>query len=225
MILKQLDICCDGVARRRPPNELKIICDAIYKYMNKANKKMLNHIKEELKNKSWVLCENKFYSIDKIFINLPKELKGSDSLIVELPIEYRNENFDRLFKIMGVQDEIGVKDLIWIIKNMVKGDENRNLSNIEVKKVIQILEQISKIQKDLESKGKDPEEMNGLLVPSTENKLVNLQEIQFDDIKDRIDEKEKMKYKITHHLVNQYIAEGLKLETLTGKIYGNYNIL
>ncbi len=50
--------------------------------MSKANKKMLKYIKKELENKSWVLCENQFYSIDRISINLLKELKGNCSLIV-----------------------------------------------------------------------------------------------------------------------------------------------
>ncbi|CAG8727340.1 16147_t:CDS:2, partial [Funneliformis caledonium] len=53
----------------------------------------------------------------------------------------------------------------------------------------------------------------------TDNKLVNLYEIQFDDLKGRIDEMVKSKYKITHHLVSRHIANELKLETLTGKIY------
>ncbi len=50
---------------------------------------------------------------------------------------------------------------------------------------------------------------------------MNLNEIQFDDIKNRIDDKGKSKYKITHHLVIWDIAKGLKLKTLTGKYMVN----
>ena len=46
-------------------------------------------MKQNLENKSWILCGNTFYSSDKVVINLPSKFPGNDSLIVELPIEYK----------------------------------------------------------------------------------------------------------------------------------------
>jgi hypothetical protein len=91
-------------------------------------------MRRRFKNNPWILREGKFYPAEKVVFNLPNKFQGNDSLIVELP-EYTS-NFKNLFKYMGVRDEIGVKDLISIIKNMVKGDKNN-----EIKKIVIILEQ------------------------------------------------------------------------------------
>jgi hypothetical protein len=124
-----------------------------------------------------------------------------------------------------ILDEIGIKDLSLIIKNMVEGNDDRNLSIDEINNVIEILERIAKIQKDTKRRGNDPERLDGLLIPSIKNTLVRLQDIHFDDIEDRLDDEEKSKYEIVHHLVTLYIAKELEIQTLTGKIYGNYDKL
>ncbi|CAG8750569.1 10041_t:CDS:1, partial [Funneliformis caledonium] len=173
MVLKQLEICYNGLAKHQTPDELKIICNAIYEYMNKLfhrrNFRLI--IKLELEHKPWIFYGNQFYTIDKIFTRLPNEFKDNGSLI-ELPLEYAVQ-FGSMFKSMGVQDEIGVNGLILIINNMVKGDENRILSTKEVQKVIQFLERIATLQMENRREGKSPESLDGLLIPSTDNKLVN----------------------------------------------------
>ncbi|CAI2173936.1 5875_t:CDS:2, partial [Funneliformis geosporum] len=191
IVLKQLEICYNGLAKNQTPDELKIICNAIYEYLNKLfhRRNFRFMIKKELEHKPWIFYGNQFYTIDKIFTRLPNEFKDNGSLI-ELPLEY-SVQFGSMFKAMGLQDEIGVNGLILIINNMVKGDGNRILSTKEVQRVIQFLERIITIQRDNRRDGKNPERLDGLLIPSTDNKLVNLYEIQFDDLKDRIDEIEK----------------------------------
>jgi hypothetical protein len=121
---------------------------------------------------------------------------------------------------MEVRDEIGVEDLILIIKNMVERNEDRDLSTDEIDNIVQILEQIVKIQKDTRKEGKDPENLDELLIPSTKNKLVSLQEVHFDDMEDRIDDEKKNEYIIAHDLVHLHIAKELKIQTLAGKICG-----
>ncbi|PKK70208.1 hypothetical protein RhiirC2_746993, partial [Rhizophagus irregularis] len=90
-------------------------------------------MKDSLKNKSWILCENTFRSADNVVIDLPKKLTGNDSLVTKLPKEYKQ--FINLFKAMGVRDKIEAKDLILVIRNMVEKDENKNLSIEEIKNV------------------------------------------------------------------------------------------
>ncbi|CAI2176639.1 9091_t:CDS:2, partial [Funneliformis geosporum] len=161
MVLGQLKFCCDSVANRQPPEELKTVCDEIYKHMSKnifeaKNNAEFNNMKRYLENKSWILCGNKFYSADKVVFRLFGEFKDKDSLIVELPIEYTS-NYKTFFKDMGVRDEIGVKDLILIIKSTVEGNKDRVLLIDEIKRVIQILEQISRKQRDNKRDRNDPE--------------------------------------------------------------------
>ncbi|RIA96668.1 hypothetical protein C1645_707710, partial [Glomus cerebriforme] len=227
-VMKQLELCYTD---KQTPKNLEEICIAIYKYMNEAfearssdntSRREFEIMKKILNNKQWILCKEKFYPVEKVVFNLPPKFQSNDSLIVELPIEYTSK-FKSLFKYMGVRDEIGVKDLITIIKNMVKEDKNKVFHANEIKSIIRILEQITKIQKDNKREGNNLEKLEGLLIPSTENILVDLHEIQFDDMEDRLDEDEKKNYKLAHHLVTLDIAKELELQTLAGKIYGlNY---
>ena len=219
-VLKQLNLCYTGVSNKQPPKNLEKICLAIYKYMDEAyqatdkvSKGEFDNMKRNLKNKPWILCGNTFYSVDKVVFRLSSEFQGNDSLIVELPTEYTR--FKPLFTSMGFRNEIEIKDLILIIKNVMKGNMDKELSIDEIKKVIKVLEDISKIKRENHS-----EKLDGLLIPSTENKLVNLHEIQFDDMEDRIDEEVKREYKIAHRFVTQYIAKELGIQTLGAKICG-----
>jgi hypothetical protein len=222
MIIEQLGLCFKGVTSKQPPKNLEKICIAVYKYMNEIfkasdNKSNLefNYMKNYLKDKAWILREKRFYPADKVIFKLSNKFQNNESLIVELPAEYFS--FKSLFEAMGVREEIGIKDFILIIKNVIKGDNDKVLSESEIKNVIQILKQVAEIQKD------NPESLNGLLVPSTENKLVDLHEIQFDDMGDSLSDEERSKHKIAHKLVINNIAKELNIQTLKGKIYGNYS--
>ncbi|GBC02577.1 hypothetical protein RclHR1_00470007 [Rhizophagus clarus] len=225
MIIEQLGLCFKGVKNKQPHKNLVKICTAVYKYMDEIFKasdnrfnKEFNYMKDYLKDKSWILSlrDERFYPADKVIFKLPNKFRNNESLIVELPEEYFS--FKSLFEAMGVRDEIGIKDFILIIKNVIKEDNDKILSTNEINNIIQILKQVAEIQKD------NPENLDGLLVPSTENKLVDLKEIQFDDMGDSLSDKEKCKHKITHKLVNKDIAKELKIQNLKGKIYGNdYN--
>ncbi|EXX51199.1 hypothetical protein RirG_263920 [Rhizophagus irregularis DAOM 197198w] len=226
-VLKQLELCYKGVSNKQPPKNLKTICTEIYKYMNDAFKASDNKSKEEfdtmkkyLKYKPWILYEGQFYPTEKVVFSLPNKFQNNDSLIVELPIEY-NSKFKSLFKHMGVRDEIGVKDLITMIKNTLKGNKDKVLSANEINNVIRIIEQIVKIQKESKREGDKLEKLDGLLIPSNDNMLVELHEIHFDDMDDRLEEEMRSKLKITHNLVTLDVARELEIQTLTGKIYGN----
>ncbi|CAI2166248.1 19313_t:CDS:2, partial [Funneliformis geosporum] len=122
IVLKQLEICYNGLAKNQTPDELKIICNAIYEYLNKLfhRRNFRFMIKKELEHKPWIFYGNQFYTIDKIFTRLPNEFKDNGSLI-ELPLEY-SVQFGSMFKAMGLQDEIGVNGLILIINNMNADD-------------------------------------------------------------------------------------------------------
>ena len=50
--------------------------------------------------------------------------------------------------------------------------------------------------------------------------LIELNEIQFDDMGGGLNEEERNKYKIAHHLVTRNIAEELGIQTLKGTIFG-----
>jgi hypothetical protein len=230
-VLKQLELCYKGVSIKQPPKYLKPICAEIYKYMNDAfyahddkSKEEFDTMKKFLKYKPWILYEGRFYPPEKVVFSLPSKFQNNNSLIVELPIEYTSK-FKPLFKYMGVRDEIGVKDLITIIRNTVKGNKDKVLSTIEINNVIRIIEQIAKIQKENRREGDELEKLDGLLIPSNENMLIELHEIHFDDMDDRLDEEMRSKLKITHNLVTLDVARELEIQTLTGKIYGNYKLL
>ncbi|CAG8743141.1 12727_t:CDS:2, partial [Funneliformis caledonium] len=223
-VLKQLELCYDCTPSKRPPN-FKEVCNAIYEYMNKmfrASDGVFELVKESLENKPWILCGKTFYCADQIVFKLPHQsnLNSNDFLIVEFPAEYPNK-LEPFFKAMGVRDVIGVKDFILIITNKSKGNLDRELSTDEIEDIVQILEQIATIQQDAREGRKYLEKLDGLLVPSTKNKLVNYDEIQYDDMKDRIDEREKSKYQIAHQLITREVVKELGIETLTGKIYGH----
>ncbi|CAB4392542.1 unnamed protein product [Rhizophagus irregularis] len=115
-------------------------------------------------------------------------------------------------------DEIEVRDLISIIRDM---NENEELSTNEIENVIEILKRVAKIQNDDKIEGNNLQRLDELLIPSTNNKLVELQDIYYDDMGDRLDDNEKSKYEITHYFVTRNIAEGLGIQTLKGKIFGN----
>ncbi|CAI2171668.1 19815_t:CDS:2, partial [Funneliformis geosporum] len=178
-VLKQLELCCVSVSNKQPPEHLEMICNAIYKYINDAlrandetSKIEVDFMKKCLKNQPWILCRNTFHPTDKVIFSLPFDFQNNNSSIVELPEGYKND-FGYLFKAMGVRNEIEIKDLITIVSNMVKGNLDRNLSTDEIKKVIKALELISKIQRNIKIKRGEnhPEKLDGLLVPSIENKL------------------------------------------------------
>ncbi|CAB5344104.1 unnamed protein product [Rhizophagus irregularis] len=149
-------------------------------------------------------------------IDLPDKLTGSYSLVTKLPKEY-NE-FINLFKSMGIRDEIGIKDLILAIRNTAERNENKNLSIEEINNIVQVLDHIVTLQMRITAEENDPERFNELLIPSTENILVDLRNIHYDDMGNRLDNEEKSKYMIAHPLVSQYIAKKLNMQTLTGKI-------
>ena len=110
--------------------------------------------------------------------------------------------------------------MIYIIKNEYK--------DLSIDEIIQILKQIVEIRanrKNNRGEGNELEELNGLLIPSNNDILVELDEIQFDDMKDRLDEKERNKHRIAHSLVTREIAEGLGIQTLSGTIFGNCELL
>ncbi|CAB4393354.1 unnamed protein product [Rhizophagus irregularis] len=218
-VLKQLEYCCEYVTRKQPPRDLQLICNSIYTYMDsifRNEQAKFDDMKDSLKNKSWILCENTFRSADNVVIDLPKKLTGNDSLVTKLPKEYKQ--FINLFKAMGVRDKIEAKDLILVIRNMVEKDENKNLSIEEIKNVVQILDEIATLQIGVFMKENDSERLNGLLIPSTKNVLVDLRNIHYDDMGNRLDDEEKNKYAIAHSLVSRYTAKELNMQTLTGKI-------
>ncbi|RIA90183.1 hypothetical protein C1645_164871 [Glomus cerebriforme] len=225
-VIEQLKLCYEGVSNG-PPENLEKICMAVYRYMNDAFKASDNKSKAEfdimkkhLKDDQWILCGGRFYPTEKVIFNLPSEFQSEESLIVELPTDYLS--FKPLFKSMGVRDEIGIEDFILIIQNMVKKNKNRTLSENEIKNIIQILERIVNIRKNNKRDENNPEKLDRLLIPSTENKLIGLHEIYFDDMGDILDEEKKREYKIAHCLVISHIAKELEIQTLTGKLYGNY---
>ncbi|CAG8697672.1 13615_t:CDS:10 [Rhizophagus irregularis] len=218
-VLKQLEYCCEYVTRKQPPRDLQLICNSIYTYMDsifRNEQAKFDDMKDSLKTKSWILCENTFRSADNVVIDLPKKLTGNDSLVTKLPKEYKQ--FINLFKAMGVRDKIEAKDLILVIRNMVEKDENKNLSIEEIKNVVQILDEIATLQIGVFMKENDSERLNGLLIPSTKNVLVDLRNIHYDDMGNRLDDEEKNKYAIAHSLVSRYTAKELNMQTLTGKI-------
>ncbi|RIA90194.1 hypothetical protein C1645_164980 [Glomus cerebriforme] len=219
-VIEQLKLCYKGVSSKQPPKNLEKICTAVYKYMDDAfkasddkSKVEFNIMSKHLKDNPWILCGGRFYPATKVIFNLPSKFQNEESLIVGFPTDYLG--FKPLFKFMGVRDEIGIRDLISIIGIIVKGNKDIILSSNDIKNVIQILKQIAEKQKD------NPEDLSGLLVPSTENKLVNLHEIQFDDMGDSLSDEERKKHKIAHHLVVKDIARELKIQTLKGKLFGN----
>ncbi|CAI2173986.1 12409_t:CDS:2, partial [Funneliformis geosporum] len=176
-VIKQYELCYDGVFKKKPQKNLEKYCHAIYKYMNeicqvndKNSKEGFNKMKKVLENKPWILCKKTFYSVDKVVFRLQREFQVENFLIVELPIRYTSE-FMPLFKTMGVREEVGIKDLVLIIKNISIENVNRNLSEDDIFQIIQILEQISKIQRSSRRGGNNPENLDGLLIPSNKNEL------------------------------------------------------
>ena len=123
---------------------------------DRSNKEF-NVMKNHLKDKPWILCGKRFYPSDKVIFNLPSKFQCEESLIVGFPTDYLN--FKPLFKSMGVRDEIGIKDYILIIKNIVKGNNDKVLSANEINNVIQILKQIVEIQKDNKDKPESLDEL------------------------------------------------------------------
>ncbi|CAG8441739.1 3777_t:CDS:2, partial [Funneliformis mosseae] len=110
-VIKQYELCYDGVSKMQPPKNLEKICYAIYKYMNeicpannKNSKEDFNKMKTFLENKPWILYRKTFYSVDQVVFRLQKEFQVENFLIVELPIGYTSE-FMTLFKTMGVREE------------------------------------------------------------------------------------------------------------------------
>ncbi|CAI2171818.1 12382_t:CDS:2, partial [Funneliformis geosporum] len=134
-VLEQLELCYVRSSNGQSPENLKEICNAIYKYMYKAfqkdDKEEFEIMKNDLENKPWIWHNDAFYSADKFVFRLPTEFEDNNSLIVELPPGYISD-FKSLFEAMGVRNEIGVKELILIINNMVEGNEERKLSDDEI---------------------------------------------------------------------------------------------
>ncbi|CAB4479093.1 unnamed protein product [Rhizophagus irregularis] len=218
-VLKQLEFCRDNVDQMdQIQPKLKSICMAIYKYMDVAydsRSQSFDYMKKKLKNQSWILCENIFRSTDKVFIDdlFDGYLPNKNSLIIILPREYYY--YKEMFLSMGVQrwSQVKIKDLIQIIKKVVEKDENKVLSIDEINSVIDILICITNKQKI-----NPGERLDGLLVPSTNNILVSLQKIHYDDIEGRLGYEKKHQYLIAHSHVTPQIAKDLKMQSLAGKI-------
>ncbi|GBC07902.1 hypothetical protein RclHR1_07770002 [Rhizophagus clarus] len=210
-VLRQLKLCRDSVT---PPNA---ICNAIYKYMNEIfqiDETSFYFMKESLRNEPWILCGEVFRSSDKVVVNLPNQFQDNDSLIVKLPVEYYV--FEDLLKNMGVRDEVGIIDLIEFIKSMVKENRYKVLTAKEINNVVMILKRIIEIRKD--NKGNE-KELDGLLIPSNNNILVELSNILFDDMKNRLGNEEKCNYEIVHDSITRDIAEELGIQTLKGTVF------
>ncbi|GES91903.1 histidine kinase-like ATPase [Rhizophagus clarus] len=137
--------------------------------------------------------------------------------LYEILYNYAKAGWDKCNLNIKILDEIDVKDLILIISDI---GENRELSMNEINNVIEILKRIAKIQNNTRIEGNDLKSLDGLLIPSTENKLVSLDEIQFDDMGDKLSEEERRDYKISHRSINIDLAEELQMQTLKGTIYG-----
>ncbi|CAI2176056.1 17890_t:CDS:2 [Funneliformis geosporum] len=196
MVLKQLESCYDCTSNERPSN-LKEVCFAIYEYMNKmyrAGDGVFELLKESLENIPWILCGKTFYCADQIVFKLPHQSKldSNDFSVVEFPAEYPSKLVS-FFKAMGVRDVIGVKDLILIIKDKSMGNLDRELSTNEIKEIIQILEQIATIQQNARKERKYSEKLDGLLVPSTKNKL-NADDAKAKRFSVIIDERPKLQH-------------------------------
>jgi hypothetical protein len=144
--------------------------------------------------------------------------KSIDSRLYECLYNNARVRWNLNIKIL---DEIRIYDLILIIKDMVNENTDRVLSNDEINNVIKILKRIARMQSNARIEENDPERLDGLLIPSTERKLVDLDKIHFNDMKDNEDE-DTNRYIIAHHLVTLDIAEGLGIQTLRGTIFGNY---
>ncbi|CAI2172316.1 14079_t:CDS:2 [Funneliformis geosporum] len=91
-VLEQLELCHVRVSNGQSPENLKEICNAIYKYMHKAfqkdDKEEFEIMKDDLKNKPWIWHKDAFYSADKFVFRLPTEFEDIYSLIVELPMRF-----------------------------------------------------------------------------------------------------------------------------------------
>ncbi|RIA92324.1 hypothetical protein C1645_736422 [Glomus cerebriforme] len=170
---------------------------------------------EEISNHNYSTERNSFInqlSSDKLID------KNIDPELYNLLYNNARDKWNRQNLNIKILDEIGVEDLMSIISDMY---EDRELSINEINNVIEILKRIAKIQSDVRIDGNDSGSLDGLLIPSTDNYLVNIDEIFFDDMGDNLNNEERSSYKISHHNISIEIAEGLRMQTLKGKIFGN----
>ncbi|CAG8531695.1 10201_t:CDS:10, partial [Scutellospora calospora] len=227
------------------------ICEAVYRYMNEwmDNTSVLAKFKEKLKDKKWIFCNDKFYSQESVVIELDKSL-GSNEIIIELPHEFKP--FKGLFKEMGVKQKMGVPDLINIIKGFhstksksneelqnstdsLSNEESQNsidsilneestdsvkiLSNEELHKVVGVIELIAN---RIDEQSNFHESLEELLIPNTNLQLVNLYEIYYDDMRERLSDDDKNGLNIAHSSISYSVAKTLGMKMLAGNVIEVY---
>ncbi|CAG8439326.1 13230_t:CDS:10 [Acaulospora colombiana] len=215
VVLRQLEECSK---KSSEISNIYEICDAIYKHMNaiviasdEGNE--TDTLKKNLGDMKWILVDRQFYSSKNVVFDLSKDFGGKDTLVVGLPDAYKCK-YEELFKRMGVRSKIGISDYIDIIKVYVQDDPRVKLSVNEIDKVVGLIDQISKMYAEDKSSAGTLQE---LLVPTTQEILVNLSDVQYDDMGSRSTDEEKKNYHIAHSSISLSIAKKIRMKMLSVK--------
>ncbi|CAG8501074.1 10025_t:CDS:10 [Diversispora eburnea] len=195
------------------------ICNKIYEYMNEAisskdpqSQSEAFLLREELHDKPWILVKGRFYSSDKVVFDLPKDFGNKNTLIVELPHYYQPKK--DMFLFMGIRQKVMIQDYINVIRDNFYTDESSILS---LDKIFEVIEYIEQISKKLDDKTRLSGTLKGLLIPTTKGKLVDLNEIQYDDMGTRLSQEQKDEFLISHSSISLNTAQNIGMQMLTGK--------
>nr|CAG8482990.1 4272_t:CDS:2 [Entrophospora candida] len=229
-VIKQMQACTTLAPENKFYRHRSGVCKSIYKYIDAARKgadqqsqKELWMLKNEFKGRHWIFWEDRFYRPDQVILNLPKKLQNRDSLIIQLPVEYKRE-FEEMFREMGIRENVGISDFINAIKSINKEINNGPLSPTLLDNVMELLEQISALlSSDSRYKSNmDISLLDGLLIPNTntEPKLVDINVIQFYNMP----EADKDNDKFAHPRISLDMAKKLRLKMLNETFIESINV-
>ncbi|CAJ0876076.1 5072_t:CDS:10 [Entrophospora sp. SA101] len=227
-VIRQMEACSTLTSGNKFYHHRSSICKSVYKYIDDArqgtdeqSRKELRMLKNGFKGRPLIFWEDRFYRPDQVVLKLPKNLQNRDSLIIQLPMEYKNE-FKEMFIEMGIRENVELSDFINAIKSINKANNNCTLPSNLLDNVMELLEQISALlSSDSRYKSNnDKNLLDGLLIPNTNIKLVDINVVQFDNMP----EADKDNDKSAHPRISLDMAKKLRLKMLNEVFIESVNL-
>ncbi|KAF9918470.1 hypothetical protein BX616_008570 [Lobosporangium transversale] len=190
-------------------SEINSIYNYLQEKVNSPNE--LSYMKAALNSKPWIRINGAFYTTEKAVFTMDFKLEPYF-------VQVNQSNLARLFRAMGVQECLGMRDLRTVMSKIAseyKDDEELHKDDIDL--LVKLLDAIA-FHKDFNYS-------SDLWVPTSENRLCQITEIVFDNVSFRrtnssiFENGELFKYTFANNRISLSLAEKLQLPMFSSKAW------
>ncbi|RUS22084.1 hypothetical protein BC937DRAFT_90449 [Endogone sp. FLAS-F59071] len=194
------------LAHTFPLDDLEKLFKYLSELVEKRESSDIAYLKKALQNEAWIPIGTELYNPGQMTLSTPSNMDLRPYLMTIPPVfgKYRS-----LFKCFGIPEELRASEIVKIIGDIKAKKQDEPLNRIELKQAIDLLGEIGQIETN-----------KGLYAPASDNTLVNVATLTFDDISKGSTEQflssaSSENYIWCHNMVSKDLAEKLGIPLLS----------